>query len=237
MLNARVGWLALVAAAFSATPACGGTTGGNQSATGIGGNSATGGSGAGGVQGNAATGCHSDSDCPRPGPSNVPWICFPAYAVYRATCGPTPPGGRPCSDDADCGPGQVCQENATVADGGLDAGGQVCVQAMACGQDAECTAGRVCRGGDIFAPAVDQNPTNFVCRAPCTTDPDCVPTDRCDSAGHCQPRTCAECPSYFSCTTGTCAVPSCSADEECPGGFCVKGYCAGSLGVCVLQCF
>lgn len=181
--------------------------------------------------------CHSPSDCPRPGPSNVWWTCLDAYANYRARCGPIPPGGEPCTEDRDCGGGAICDGNPGVAGGVSDAGGPVCVQATACTQDAECTEGRVCRSSDSFQSSLEQAQNDVVCRAPCTTDPDCAPTDRCDSGGHCQPLTCAECPSYFSCATGTCVTPSCSTDKDCPGGYCVNGVCAASLGICRLACF
>lgn len=179
--------------------------------------------------------CHADSDCPVPGPSNVGWGCQFSYTMYRLRCGPVTPS-RACSDDVECGTGNVCQGNAQVTDAGSDAESRVCIRAISCAQDAECSDGRVCRSFESFVPTAEQAATELVCRAPCTTDPDCAPTDRCDSSGHCQPRTCAECPSYFSCATRACVVPNCSADKDCPGGFCVNGVCAGALGVCYPRC-
>ena len=154
---------------------------------------------------------------------------------YRAGCGPAS-SGRPCSDDVECGIGNVCQTSADVTDAGSGAGSRICTWATYCAQDADCGDGRVCRSFAPFVPAAEQTAAGWVCRAPCTTDPDCAPTDKCDGAGHCQPRTCAECPSYYSCVTGTCVVTSCSADKDCPGGFCVNGVCDGALGICQPIC-
>jgi hypothetical protein len=179
--------------------------------------------------------CRSNSDCPKPGPSNVPWGCSFAYTIYRSRCGPSPVATRePCLDDPDCGGGAVCQGNATTPDGGASSG--VCVQGTSCTQDAECAGGRVCRSSDSFVPAGEQGTNDFICRAPCSIDPDCSPTERCDTGGHCQPRTCSDCPSFFSCTNGVCSVPNCATDKDCPGGFCVNGHCAESLGICELLC-
>ena len=179
--------------------------------------------------------CRSDSDCPKPGPSNVSSGCFFAYTIYSLRCGPIS-SPEPCLEDADCGSGGVCDGSATTPDGGLGSGSGVCVQATSCTQDAECAPGRVCRGSESFVPTAEQTTGDLICRAPCSADPDCAPADRCDASGHCQSRTCAECPSYFSCTDGVCSVPKCSTDKDCRGGFCVNGLCAESLGVCELRC-
>jgi hypothetical protein len=53
----------------------------------------------------------------------------------------------------------------------------------------------------------------------------------------CRTRTCDECPDYLACTNGACVIPNCSADSDCPGGYCVQGACAGSLGTCTPLCF
>ena len=100
-----------------------------------------------------------------------------------------------------------------------------------CTNDSQCGAGKVCHD-DPRVPTQHLSPGEFVCASPCTTDLDCRPDHKCDSTGHCQARPCAECPSYFSCTSGTCVIPTCTADIDCSGGYCVNGSCAASRGVC-----
>jgi len=102
---------------------------------------------------------------------------------------------------------------------------------VSCTADSQCYSGKLCRE-DPTVPTQLLGPSGLVCALPCQTDLDCTATHKCDGSGHCQARTCAECPSYFSCTGGTCVIPSCSTDSDCPGGFCVNGNCSASLGVC-----
>ena len=182
----------------------------------------------------ASTGCRSDSDCPRPGPSNVPWACLRSDSFYR--CGPVEPGrvGVSCTEDAQCGGGNICRASIAPDDGGLGASGLVCTRAVACTDDVQCGGGQVCRK-DPTVPTGWIDPSGLVCSVACATDHDCAPMDKCES-GHCRGRTCAECPSYLSCASGTCLVPNCATDANCPGGYCVDGGCAGSLGVCRLRC-
>ena len=74
------------------------------------------------------------------------------------------------------------------------------------------------------------------CRAPCTSDDACAPTDACDSGGHCVARTCENCPSFLACSNGACLAQACAADSDCPGGYCVEGSCADRLGYCRVIC-
>jgi Cys-rich repeat protein len=145
-------------------------------------------------------GCRSNSDCPPPEPSNVWWGCEGPYLR-----GPNQhPGGPP-------------REPLPVH--------------VPCTEDSQCGAGQVCRHSPYRGWL---GPVSFVCSPPCVTDLDCSPTDRCESGGHCRPRSCSECPSYLSCTSGSCVIPSCSTDSDCVGGHCVNNRCGGSLGVCRL---
>ena len=183
------------------------------------------------ASGDAAVRCRTDSDCRAPG-SDVPSTCVSDDRAWR--CGPVEVG-MPCTQDADCPKSDTCRP-AALPDGGPGASRLVCVDAPVCTEDAQCREGEVCRR-DPTVPTGWAGPTGLVCASPCVTDHDCFPTDKCESNGHCQARTCAECPSYLSCTSGTCVIPSCSTDTDCPGGYCVAGGCSGSLGVCALVCF
>jgi Cys-rich repeat protein len=181
-----------------------------------------------------ATGCRSTADCPEPGPSNVGWVCLLPYATCH--CGPVVSAneGVACTENSQCGAGLVCRAT-TVSDGGFSSSGLMCVPAVACTDDSQCGVGQVCRE-DLTVPLGLLGPTGLVCSPPCSSDLDCIGTNKCESGGHCQARTCAECPSYLSCTSGSCVVPSCSTDTDCSGGYCVAGRCAGSLGICRLFC-
>lgn len=104
-----------------------------------------------------------------------------------------------------------------------------------CTNDSQCRAGTVCRV-DPTTPIAVRGPTGLNCAPPCATDSDCLPTDKCAGDGHCLGRTCAECPSFFSCESDVCVRTTCLTDSDCPGGYCVTGYCAVSLGTCRLNC-
>jgi hypothetical protein len=117
-----------------------------------------------------------------------------------------------------------------------------CAQAYdECTTDSECDGASVCRENPSIPPNClmmnGRGDSGLVCTAPCTTDSQCAPMDKCEDAGHCLLRTCAECPSYFLCASGACVIPYCSTDTDCPGGYCVNGRCAGLLGRCVHNCF
>lgn len=185
------------------------------------------------VSANGVTPCRTSADCPARA-SSMMWVCLLPYGYYR--CGPVLPSrdGVPCTDNSQCNPLQVCRASAG-SDGSVDSSGLLCVPGVGCTDDSQCGGGEVCRADPTVSPGLP-GPTGLVCSPPCSSDLDCVPTDKCESAGYCQARTCAECPSYFSCASGACTVPSCSTDADCPGGYCVGGRCAGYLGVCRWVC-
>jgi hypothetical protein len=114
----------------------------------------------------------------------------------------------------------------------------LCEQVPTCTMDSECDRGSVCREDPFVNPEclMREGDSGLVCTTPCTIDSQCAPTDKCEDGGHCLPRTCGQCPSYFSCASGACVIPNCSTDANCPGGYCVNGTCAGLLGVCKGSC-
>jgi len=177
----------------------------------------------------ATTGCRSSSDCTSQ-PDGL-LLCVGPDELYA--CGPVEQVGSACYGDMECGRGSVCRETSAV-DAGPSSSGKVCTDAS-CTDDSHCSGGQVCRK-DRNIRIGDLNPGGIVCAPPCIADVDCAATDKCESAGHCRARTCAECPSYFSCASGTCIIPSCSRDADCRGGYCVNKSCAGSLGNCRLFC-
>jgi hypothetical protein len=182
-----------------------------------------------------ATGCRSAADCLQPGNSAVSsWVCLLPHSLFR--CGPVLPAneGVACTNNSQCGLGLACRATA-VSDGGISPSGSTCVPAVVCTDDSPCGVGQVCRE-DLTGPLTLRVPSGFVCSPPCSSDLDCASTNKCKNGGHCQARTCEECPSYLSCASGSCVVPSCSTDADCSGGYCVAGRCAGSLGVCQLYC-
>ena len=114
----------------------------------------------------------------------------------------------------------------------------LCEPEPICTTDSECDGGSVCREDPSVNPEclMREGDSGLVCTTPCTSDSQCAPTDTCEDGGHCLPRTCGQCPSYFSCASGACVIPNCSTDADCPGGYCVNGSCAGMLGVCTGNC-
>jgi hypothetical protein len=135
-----------------------------------------------------------------------------------------------CHSVADCpqvagqGPEECLSPNAR--------GGCVAMTTTGCTSDSQCDAGDVCRSD----PWAGSNPSPTVCVPPCTGADECSPLDQCTGDGHCLPYTCESCPSYYSCLNGACTIPNCTTDSDCPGGYCVDGACAPSLGVCGSEC-
>lgn len=148
-------------------------------------------------------------------------------------------GAIACRSNSDC-PGQGNFDEGYSCLGPYEPGfGCGCGPVVGCTMDSECDGGSVCREDPSITPNCLMRGGGYsglVCATPCTTDSQCAPTDKCEHGGHCLPRTCAECPSYFSCATGACVIPNCSTDTDCHGGYCVLGTCAGSLGVCERNC-
>ncbi len=133
-------------------------------------------------------------------------------------------GDDTCHSNADCPASSDNELNACFVPGLT-----VCPTLLgaSCTDDSGCTSGQVCNTN-----ADGQGYVSTTCTAPCTGDSACGPTFTCGSGGHCQPRTCAQCPSYYSCSTGVCLIPACSHDSDCTGGYCVNGVCGPALGMC-----
>jgi hypothetical protein len=139
---------------------------------------------------------------------------------------PAPDGG--CRTSADCsGEFEGCS--------GDYGGGCICDNGPSCTTDSECDAGRVCDYARDNSSCLPDG--GLSCTSPCTIAEDCFIWQSCTDGGHCQARSCAECPSYLSCPAGgTCEAMSCASDADCPGGYCVNGSCQGTLGTCQQEC-
>jgi hypothetical protein len=145
----------------------------------------------------------------------------------------TPDAGAPDAGLAGCRSKADCTMDFEYCAGPYDGpcmGG--CAPPTLCAGDAQCDGGTVCRQ----VRAAPCGAMSAICYAACQSDVDCPPTQTCVAGGHCQPRTCAECPAYFSCTSGTCTIPTCTGDSDCPEGYCVNGSCGGALGTCTGGC-
>jgi hypothetical protein len=102
-----------------------------------------------------------------------------------------------------------------------------------CSADANCApVGLVC--GPAPATACACVPV-LQCISSCTTAPFCLPGQLCDTAGHCVATPCStdmDCPQQFTCAETGCARRACTADAECSNGYCVRGRCFDTLGMC-----
>jgi hypothetical protein len=142
-----------------------------------------------------------------------------------------------CRSNADC-PDSGNYENSYSCFGPYQDLGCICSPVATCAKDSDCDGGTVCREDPSVAPACLRGAVDsgLVCTLACKNDGECALLDRCEDDGHCVARTCAQCPSYFSCASGSCVIPTCSHDSDCPGGYCVIGTCSGVLGTCKHNC-
>jgi hypothetical protein len=144
---------------------------------------------------------------------------------WLAGCSSSSSGG--CSTSADCGGDQ----NSCYGDYSPSC---VCETSPACTTDADCMGGTVC---DPARSLFRCGAVALGCQAACTTDTECAAWQSCTSKGHCEARTCDECPTYLSCPAGGSGGPKeCSSSDECPGGNCVNGECQATLGKCGIAC-
>ncbi len=133
--------------------------------------------------------------------------------------------GEPCTDDADCGPDQRCQNGECVPDSAepscddgrqngaetdVDCGGPECAR---CADGADCNANSDCLSGlcESGTCAAGGGPT-------------------CDDGEQNQAETDVDCggPACPACADGR----SCASDGDCQSGFCDAGTCAQPPGHC-----
>lgn len=133
-----------------------------------------------------------------------------------------------CNTANDCDPSQIC-----LAPGEPLGCGMCMAPQNGCASDADCgDPSLICEQSTIAdclcSPAM-------VCKPGCVSDAACGEGNICDADLHCAPAPCnvdADCPDNFGCgPAGTCKRSSCTTDWDCPG-FCVKGQCYPTFGMC-----
>jgi hypothetical protein len=126
-----------------------------------------------------------------------------------------------CNDDADCGPGEICENNQCVRGCRDDQDCQQFDPGMIC-EDNQCVRG--CRDSSQCPPGTYCD--NLVCVPGCETDADCQAGEACinnECVRGCQSD--ADCDLGFICEGNTC-VEGCRDDRDCqPGMYCEQGQC------------
>jgi hypothetical protein len=140
----------------------------------------------------------------------------------------------PCRKATDCPAGDSC----------VDTLGDTSCMSTCPSVDCESTAcdEGVCRFGRPTATCAIQANTKF-CMPPCQSSADCPGDMVCDPDGACYQRGCTSglpCPAYMKCqavvVTAVCFAGVCTTDTQCPGAYCVDGYCQTTLGFCAPSC-
>jgi hypothetical protein len=172
--------------------------------------------------------------------------CPAGYDCVSGTCTPRSSMGggamcAPCSTGADCANG-ICLR---YPDGGAYCGAD-------CGSSADCAAGDRCvsvsGAGNQCVRGPEGSETCAAAPPGCSSDADCGPTERCNTATRaCEPRPAsggdlgASCSAAADCTSGLCLGGSCSQTcnwldtASCPAGFFCNGMATGTCdqGLCV----
>ncbi|MGC4118303.1 MAG: hypothetical protein QM765_27870 [Myxococcales bacterium] len=186
-------------------------------------------------------GCRTDADC-RADQYCPPTLPCVGCGCAHPTCEPRP---FVCTDDAQCGPGQICTYDDTFQ----CSGDKHCKSG--CLENADCPAGEMCALADcgpccpgwcIATPgcqADDDCAPGYVCEAGagCQGTKSCVPGCRvgskpCLNGGTCLPSLCVTCPCPDVCTgSPACAMnqPSCSSTLQCEWQ---ASYCDVSTACC-----
>ena len=154
-----------------------------------------------------------------------------AHATHDAAASKDTGTGLP---DGACRLASDCPDMTSFCGGPVTAA-SLCLAEEPCGifDGGICPQGEVCSTGS----GAQTEDGGLACRPPCGSNDDCNYWEACDtSTGLCGPLSCDKCPSYLSCTTGSCAPKACNTDSQCPGGFCVDNTCFATLGSCEGEC-
>ncbi len=160
---------------------------------------------------------------------NYAYVALAIAGSDRALCGD--PGLPGCRGN-DCAESEMCRRPDQ---------GPICGNCFDpepnCISDPDCAPEAVCEwvSGPCYCSAVAQ------CIPACLGSADCAEGETCAITGHCVAAPCeddADCPLHFHCAAEgpmsetVCVRRTCTADAQCPGGFCVVGLCYDTLGHC-----
>lgn len=166
--------------------------------------------GGGGPGSSVPPSCSSDEACAAQGSAEAPLVCQDQGSY--STCRP------PCLTDENCGILQRCQ----VETGHCKP--RTCDEATPCAEGTFCAAGGKCKIKNCVPEDANACGLGQVCDPYAFT---CVASP-CDTA--------KDCPELFVCSGGACERKSCACDTECgASGFCIRGQCKESPGVCAGQ--
>jgi len=179
--------------------------------------------------------CASDADCTHAACLRAGDGCLycepPASRDGGSSC-----QSGPCRSSGDCCSGASC-----ISPGAITCGGACPPPPLdQCDAQHPCQAGENCVETPAPPCACMPGPVR-VCQPPCTAT-SCGNEEICNTDGGCQARLCTDgyvCPSDATCSPANgdvhgCVLKSCSADPDCPTGYCIDGWCQSSLGHCQL---
>lgn len=143
-----------------------------------------------------------------------------------------PIGPNQCSTEV------ACTNQGTCAPPGTPTGCGMCRKPPnPCKDDSECPAQGAKPGICEHRKQDCTCSGEKLCHAGCADDSDCKTGEACDGAGRCKPASCGAstpCPTFFTCTGGSCTRTPCKASSTCNGGVCVLGACYAEPGKCLL---